>query len=356
MDNNELVQLRRKVKCLQKKPQSVQRTPEWYRDRQTRITASEAASCLNKSSKVCENYVKAFNVPNFKYKENEGLNPYESKDDYIIKKCSSFHDMQRDSFKDTVFTLWGKKYEDIASRLYSKIMNTRVIEFGLICHSRLKWLAASPDGITPDGIMLEIKCPKSRKIDENAPPLYYYIQCQIQLECCNLEMCDFLECEISEIDTEEEWLKTVIPSDVKQDKGIMLNIRDTHQYVYPPLELTSDFDYISWKNEQMLQNSDIYIPVYYHITKYNIIKIKRDREWFEAVKKDIKTVWELITKLQGNKDDFLKYKESIDILKNKAYNLRYETTQCLIQNDNSTYIEDKVVDLESTDCLIPSEN
>jgi len=339
-------QLRQRVKLLLKKPQSVQRTPEWYRDRQTRITASEAASCLKKSQRVCENYVKNFNVPNFKYNELANLNPYESKEDYIIKKCSSFFGLQGDSFKDTVYTLWGKKYEDIASRLYSKLNDTTVLEFGLICHSRLKWLAASPDGITPDGVMLEIKCPKSRKIDNTIPPLYYYIQCQIQLECCNLEECDFFECEIMECENEKEWLEIQLQD--KQDKGILLQLKNTQQFIYPPIELNNELDYISWKNKSSNCN---YIPTYYVITKYNNIKIKRDKEWFEAVRNDIKDVWQLITKLQSNKDDFLKYKESIDLLKNKAYYMKYESTQCMIHHDNTTYIQ-----IDDTNCMISSDS
>lgn len=343
--SNTLQQLRRRVKLLQKKPQPVQRTPEWYKERQTRITASEAASCLNKSQRVCENYVKSFNVTNFKFNDKASLNPYESKEDYIIKKCSSFFGLQGDSFKDTVYTLWGKKYEDVASRLYSKLNTTTVLEFGLVSHGRLKWLAASPDGITPDGIMLEIKCPKSRKIDDNIPPLYYYIQCQIQLECCNLEECDFFECEIKEIDTEKEWL-SITPKG-NQDKGILLQDKNTLQYIYPPIELTTDNDYITWKNTMY----ESCIPTYYYVTKYNNIKIKRDKQWFDAVKDDIKNVWLLITKLQSNKDDFFKYKESIDYLKNKAYYLKYESTQCMIHHDNSTYVQNNVADT----CMISSE-
>ena len=197
--------LRKRVKQLQKKPQPEQRTPEWFTQRQTKVTASEAASCLFKSEKVCNNYIQAFGLTNFKLNENAPVNPYETREEYIIKKCTGFYGEQ--VFRDTPHTLWGKKYEEVATRLYRKLHKTNVIEFGLLNHSRLKWLAASPDGITEDGIMLEIKCPKSRKIDPQAPTLYYYIQMQIQLECANLEQCDFLECELMECTTEQEWLE-----------------------------------------------------------------------------------------------------------------------------------------------------
>lgn len=326
--------LKNKVKALQKKPQPEQRTPEWFRARQCRVTASEAASCLTKSQTVCETYVNEFNLgTSFKYNELEPLNPYEKKEDYIIKKCASFFGEAK--FKDTVFTLWGKKYEEIACRLYSKLNSTNVIEFGLISHGRLRWLAASPDGITEDGVMLEIKCPKSRKIDDKCPPLYYWIQTQIQLEVCDLEECDFFECEIAEV-TEEEFVNIKLVD--FQDKGILLQINNElpePQFVYPPKELNTTEDYLNWKNSYMKTNPDGYIPYFFYITKYHNFRIKRSREWFNLNKKDIKNTWDIITRLQNNKEDFIKYKESIHLIKSKKFLEQFNNTNCLISDNHS---------------------
>jgi putative phage-type endonuclease len=335
--------LRRRVKQLQKRPQPQQRTSEWFEQRQTKITASEAASCLFKSEKVCKKYIETFKLTNFKLNENECVNPYESREDYIIKKCSAFYG--ENVFRDTPHTLWGKKYEEVATRLYRKLHNTKVIEFGLLNHSRLKWLAASPDGITEDGIMLEIKCPKSRKIDVQAPTLYYYIQMQIQLECTNLDQCDFLECEIKECENEEEWINYQLQEN--QFKGIVLGTQDN--YIYPPDPLNSDDDYLLWKNE----NNEL-LPSYYIITKYNIMHIKRDREWFELNKKDMKDVWEIVQKLQSNKEDFEKYKESINAIKNKGFMEKWHQTDCLIDEDSEGQfiIENENKIEEKINCLI----
>ena len=316
--------LKKRVKTLQKKPQPEQRTPEWFAQRQTKITASEAASCLFKSENVCRGYINAFNLTNFKINENESVNPYETREEYIIKKCASFYG--ENTFRDTPHTMWGKKYEEVATRFYRKFYNVNVIEFGLLNHSRLKWLAASPDGITEDGIMLEIKCPKTRKIDPQAPTFYYYIQMQIQLECTNLEECDFLECELKECDTEQEWLDYQLTSE--QSKGIVLGTADA--YIYPPDNLHTEQDYINWKNE----NSHL-LPSYYVITKYNIIRVKRDRDWFDIVKSDLKQVWEIVQKLQKNKEDFEKYKESIHAIKSRAYIEKWNKTDCLIDEEDS---------------------
>ena len=279
---------RKRVKLLQKKPQPEQRTKEWYESRYKRITASEAASCLFKSKGACEAYVQQFDIKNFKYKDTEPLNSYETREDYIIKKCRGFYG--ENLFKDTIYTLWGKKYEEVANRLYSQLNNTKVIEFGLVSHPKLNWLAASPDGITPDGIMLEIKCPKSRKIDETSIPIYYYIQTQIQMETVNLDYCDFFECEIIELETEDEFVKINVGE--KQAKGIILQIVDSGpdpKFVYPPIEITETNDYIIWKNKMINENPDtfnddvvrqqgIYIPIYFFIEKYHNQRIKRSKE------------------------------------------------------------------------------
>lgn len=347
-----------RVKTLLKKPQPEQRTPEWFKQRQTRVTASEAASCLYKTENVCKSYVNQFGLRNFKYAKTP-LNPYETREDYIIKKCAAFYG--ENVFKDTAFTLWGKKYEDVAGRLYKRLTGAKVYEFGLISHSRLKWLAASPDGITEDGVMLEIKCPKARKIDPVAPPLYYWIQMQIQLEVCDLQYCDFLECEIEEFTDETAFLEYAISEG--QEIGIVLQVltdtqvtriqgapdtKDTElKFIYPPIELVTKTDYINWKNS--ISETQNIKPTYYLISKYNIMRVPRDKDWFNSVKDEIKSTWALVTKLQQSKEDFYKYKQSIHTLKSKDFYERYEQTNCLIEDDSSEFMfgDDKQTESES---------
>ena len=94
---------------------------------------------------------------------------------------------------------WGSFYEDAAVDKYEKEFKTHVLLFSLIPHDTKTWLAISPDGITTDGTMVEVKCPYSRKIktaEEYAPwgcPKQYYPQVQAQLEVCDLELCHFVQ-------------------------------------------------------------------------------------------------------------------------------------------------------------------
>lgn len=339
--------LKNRVKTLQKKPQPEQRSPEWYAARHTRVTASEAASCLFKSKKTCEEYVNAFNIKDFKYKDTEPLNHYETREDYIIKKCRAFYG--ENMFKDSVYTLWGKKYEEVANRLYCQLNNTTVIEFGLLPHPRLRWLAASPDGITPDGIMLEIKCPKSRKINENEVPIHYWVQTQIQLEVTDLDFCDFFECEIEELNTEQQFIECELVD--KQAKGIVLQIANSGpdpKFIYPPLEIKETQQYIDWKNQKLEEDSTL-IPTYYFITKYNNQRVARSKTWFSNIKDDIKNTWNTLMFLQKDEENLIKYRESIHKIKSKRFYDKFNETVCEIEDDVSTFIFEETCDNNNQD-------
>lgn len=336
MDAN-LKRLQRRVKLLQKKPQPPQRSEEWYKARNTRITASEAACCLTLSEELCKIYVDDFNVQNFKYKPDHCMSHYDNKIDYIINKCRTFYG--ENLFRDSIYTLHGKKYEEIATRLYRRKYNTDVFEFGLLPHSRLNWLAASPDGITPNGVMLEIKCPYSRKIEEGVPPIWYWAQMQVQLEVADLDECDFLECEIKELDNESSFISQKIEGN--QDKGILLNKVDEadnseSKYIYPPDTLNSVEDYINWANSTIKEYQDnnvSVVPIYYFINKWFIVNVKRRKEWFLKAKPYLKECIDQVRRYQADEQLFLDYKESIFKIRNKEYLERYNSTVCLIEQD-----------------------
>ena len=334
--------------------------------RNLKITASEVACCLTNIEPVCKPYVEEFNIQNFKY-DGGCVSHFDTKENYIIKKCKAYNG--ENVFKDSVFTLHGKKYEEIATRMYRQLHQTEVIEFGLLPHSRLKYLGASPDGITPDGVMLEIKCPYSRKIN-GIVPFHYWTQIQIQLEVADLERCDFLECEIKELKSVEDFVALQLP-DNSQQKGILINKTEypnnsEEKYVYPPDNLIETEDYIGWSTCTIAELEKAGVkaePLYYHIHKWNIVLVRRRKDWFANVKSTIKQVWEFVTRLQQNKDDFIKYQESIHLIKSKKFIDKWSKTDCLIDDKDSDVefimIEDDnmIVDSKPTDegncaCLI----
>jgi len=322
-----------------------QKSPGWYDMRNTRITASSASSCLPKIEEIYSAYEKLFNIK-IKYNPNQYFNNYENREDFIINKCRAFYG--ENLFKDNIYTLHGKKFEEISTRLYRKVYNTEVLEFGLLPHPRLSWLAMSPDGCTKSGVMLEIKNPNKMYI---IPSMMYFTQMQIQMETANLDECDFLVCDVKNIDTEQEFIDRIIdesqymliPNSCKQYKGILLNKvaesdNSLTKYIYPPDHLNTITDFLNWKNNTMLeyhQNSIEVIPNYYIIQEWSVIRINRDREWFNIIKPYLKSTMDLIKKLQADPQLFKDYCESIHKIRSKEYYERYNNTECLIEHDNN---------------------
>lgn len=165
-----------KVNKLKSIPQHEQRSEAWFKQREGKLTSSDAGTVL-------------------------GLNPYQKPHEVLFKKCG--HDPK--PFVGNVATLHGQKYEDEAIYKYCKLTGQENNDFGLIAHEDVHncgdyyWLAGSPDGISMSKdkesrpILLEVKCPYKRPIKFGYIPEYYYPQVQLNMFICNLEDADFIE-------------------------------------------------------------------------------------------------------------------------------------------------------------------
>jgi|GEM_PF-3088705 len=228
-------------------PVLVQRSPEWYEKRKTRITASEVASIL-------------------------GENPYEGAADVALRKKGLGK-----PFTGNIATRYGQAHESAAIAAYCAALGRVSFEVGLIDYeaihgkgSELFFLAGSPDGITvlrperaaaeagaatatdtaprcvrvlgPNGderaptvarasveaflgtsrlapVMLEVKCPYRRKIVQGTIPRHYYAQVQINMLICGLPHADFVEyrpppnfeLNIVRVVPDIAWLRDAIP-------------------------------------------------------------------------------------------------------------------------------------------------
>ena len=138
-----------------------QRSQEWLALRGTMLTASDLATAL-------------------------GDNPYEKPSDLLLKKCGAV------KWDGNAATAHGTLLEPIARDMYDARYNRKSHEIGLVQHPVHKWLGGSPDGVTEDGRLIEIKCPLTRKITP-AVPKYYLPQIQLLLEVLDLEVCDFIQ-------------------------------------------------------------------------------------------------------------------------------------------------------------------
>jgi hypothetical protein len=183
-------------------PQHKQRTKGWFEDRKDVFTASTIHGILNFKTKGDCRFDKHRIAENISYK-----NPYDSFRSTLLYKAG----IKKKVFNNKAPLLWGTKYEEVVTMIYAANHNVKIHEFGLIKHKQFpNLIGASPDGVTSNGRLIEIKVPYSRVIDESIP-LGYWLQMQMQLECLQshctkpLDGCDFVEGSFSE-DEEKDWI------------------------------------------------------------------------------------------------------------------------------------------------------
>jgi putative phage-type endonuclease len=220
-----------------------QRTEKWYAARKDMLTASEISSCLgcniymsgyelllkklekhtnpnSKETHANPNSKETHANPNSKEthanpnsKETHAnpnskethVNP-NSKETHATPNFKAIHphDAVVSELPKETAVDWGVKFEMVATQFYEYLKKEKVYSVGLVTHTKYKWLGASPDGLMMSGRLLEIKCPFRRIISDEIP-IYYWIQVQIQLEVCNLDECDYLECEFHQYKSESEY-------------------------------------------------------------------------------------------------------------------------------------------------------
>jgi len=342
-------------------PQPEQRTKEWFDYRHNRITASDTASAID-------------------------LNPYEPVESFILKKCDPNH-----KFLDNENVYHGKKYEPIATSIYEYIYNNKVIEFGALPSEIYSILGASPDGICSSssldykfspllGRMLEIKCVVQRKIYSSGKiaghicPFYYYCQVQQQLECCDLEKCDFWQCKIIEYKSRTDYLvdecndthhtvgvnKDKIYSDSEEiqidnriKKGVILKFLPKSwtpefdgdlmewksKFVYPSNLLLNEAEYDFWI-ANILSNWQTNYPdiaethyfekvVYWKLEASHNVTIDRDRKFFQNILPILNETWERVLYYRNNLN---KLDELRDIIKKRTKYNKFDT-KIPINND-----------------------
>ena len=110
--------------------------------------------------------------------------------------------------------IYGKENESTAIEKYKEVSGKNVSRCGTFVSCLLPYLAASPDGLVNDNLLIEVKCPFSarnqlitntsvpylyKEVDENSNTCLkldsnhdYYYQVQGQLFASNRSMCDFV--------------------------------------------------------------------------------------------------------------------------------------------------------------------
>jgi putative phage-type endonuclease len=272
---------RRQLRKLKKIPTIEQRSPEWYEIRNNLITASDMGQAL-------------------------GVGKFGKVRDLYVKK-SGYEDVPFGTFPALE---WGVRFEAVATRIYEKRQNTHINEFGLVQHPTVSFYGASPDGITDNGVMLEIKCPYKRKIDGHIVDQYYF-QMQGQLEVCDLDECDFLECAFQEyfdeVDYDADWNKAKTMSADETEKGIIIIVGknpDGHKYLYSEAGDTRD-NLKKWlKSQEHITDKYEYQMCYYKLKVYNVQKVIRDKVFFSEKISLLKVVWDTVLRYRSDRDAY----------------------------------------------------
>jgi putative phage-type endonuclease len=329
----------KQVEFLQGLSQPEQRTPEWYAARGKAVTASDGAVVLGKDH----------------YKR-----PYQ----FILKKCGI------EDFTDSAATHHGKKYESIAAQIYVQRANVKVKFFGLISHPKGIKVAASPDGICSHerfdakdrsvcplvGRMLEIKCVLSREINSQGKlngdqcPHHYWIQVQMQLECCDLDECDFWQCKLVEI-PRLQWATEIDARGnskiFNQEMGCIIQLLPEKKtsiydakYFYPEEVGWSKEKCDSWAMAEMDRVKDgVKIDgqryvfdriLYWRLEKAHVCLIERDRDWFAKAYPLFEDIWRYVEFFRANPEYF------------QLWN-RYRLSRKRIDNDNMMQVADKML-------------
>jgi len=175
-----------KTYALMQRPQTTQRTSDWYNEFKRCLTASEI--------------FKVFGSP-----RERGV--------LIMQKAGKL-DMPGRGSNQVVLRSnmnpfdWGICFEPVVKQILEDHWKAIIHDVGRFVHLVDTRLAASPDGLiirsfkNPEmgGHLLEIKCPKSRTIGLKVPMEYFY-QMQLQLEVTGVRACEYVEAKFEFVDS-----------------------------------------------------------------------------------------------------------------------------------------------------------
>ena len=276
----EIESMTSQITWIRNQPQPDQRTPDWYKFRHDLITASSAWKLLDTPAQ---------------------------QNSYVYAKCQplDISKFQRTSL-DSPFH-WGQKYEPLSVLYYEWKYKTTIEDFGCIRHATDHHMGASPDGINVNpsscryGRMLEIKNIVNRDIT-GIPKKEYWIQMQLQMEVCQLNECDFLECRFKEYESQEAFEKdgTWERTEEGHPKGVFLMFNhadENHQYEYPPWGLSKQ-EWEAWEEttiQRMEEQGWHWLQtIYWRMPEVSCVLVERNPYWYASVKDEFAKWWKVI--------------------------------------------------------------
>jgi len=263
-----------KTYALMQRPQTTQRTADWYLEFKRCLTASEVFKVFGS---VRERGILVM--------QKAGLIELSSRASsaVVLRQNMSPFD-------------WGICFEPVVKQILEAHWNAIIHDVGRFVHLKDTRLAASPDGLiirslkTPEmgGHLLEIKCPKSRTIGLKIPMEYFY-QMQHQLEVTGVRACEYVEAKFEFI-SRTEFKATESKTGWFGNLAVVGCFNEAHsdwlpcKYVYGPL---GDLNWIPdlGLNEKTLEINSWACENIHHE------RVHRDEAWFASLMPKIEEFW-----------------------------------------------------------------
>lgn len=269
-----------RLRALREWTQPEQRSPEWYKMREGMLTASDFQKALTSDASR-----KSFAL------DKADPRPFRS---------SSSPACQH-----------GVVFEGACTKVYERLHDVKVEEFGLLQHERIKHVGASPDGICNEDSAddeyvaraVEFKAPYSRQIKAGEVPTKYLAQIQGQLEVMGLPACDYLECDFATCEGRDAAaLRRMLAEELHQGKKewrggadgvlcgvVFLTSEDQKKWEYS--DAVEGIDQLQAAIDASELDSSIDTKLW-ALRDRNLVTVYHNREWFgDRLEPGLDAVW-----------------------------------------------------------------
>lgn len=271
----EIIWLYVKMERISKLEQIEQRTEKWLEARKTIATGTAVANFLG----VCGHY-------GYKEEISNRINP-----DKAAEKSKSF--------ENVLAVNWGVRYEPITKMVYEKLYNKHVNDIGLVIHPKYKFMGASTDGVTDDGINIEFKSPVTREL--GILPLQYWVQTQVQMQTLDLFLTHFFECKFDEFNVDDSDYEVLDGNLSGYYIEVYNTLKKEYKYIYS--EVGCVYDWVMEKVDGLLDKTNVINDnliivrcMKWKVNCYNMIQIPRSDEWFDFIRDSLQSVIEEVNK------------------------------------------------------------
>ena len=245
------------------KPQTVQRTPEWYLQGQQILTASEFSSLYGSERQYASLVMTKAMPPQIREGPNKLACPTE--------EMSPFD--------------WGIRFEPVVKQAFEQKWGVKIVDSGRLVHPTDTHLAASPDGLIMESVdpkrlgrLLEIKCPISRTVGSGLP-FDYWCQMQIQMEVADIDECEYLEVRV---DSKRKMVPFTAPTEYSMNGTMWLYTKNmTYVYAYTEEEST----------KLLSEGYELFETIPWYIHTFHNEVVQRDRAWFADTKGAREQFW-----------------------------------------------------------------